>query len=115
VVLYCWHTNGEGIYPHRLSDPPNRHAYDHGYRRGWLRTGGDGRYVIDPIRPGSYPGGGNPAHIHCVAKQPGRVRSPFVDEMRFAGDPELENSQSRITLRGTSGGWEAEHSIVVPP
>lgn len=115
VVLYCWHTNAEGIYPHRPSDPPNSHAYYHGYLRGWLRTGGDGRYVIDTIRPGSYPGGGNPAHIHCVAKRPGWARGRFVDEIRFAGDPDLEASQSRITLRGTSGGWEGEHNIVVPP
>jgi protocatechuate 3,4-dioxygenase beta subunit len=42
---------------------------------GWVRTDAQGRFTVETIRPGEYPGGGPPAHIHFrVATADGRER-----------------------------------------
>jgi protocatechuate 3,4-dioxygenase, beta subunit len=56
---------------------------------GWLVTDSLGRYEIRTIRPGAYPGGGTPEHIHFIVDGWGDY------ELRFADDPRV----SRV-LRG---------------
>jgi hypothetical protein len=55
VLVYAFQTDATGVYA-----PPGRPPR----LRGWMRTGRDGRFAYDTIRPGSYPGGRNPAHVH---------------------------------------------------
>jgi protocatechuate 3,4-dioxygenase, beta subunit len=81
VVLYIYHTDQGGIYPKKGTDDG-----PHGCIRGWIRTNADGKYKFYTLKPGSYPQGGNPAHIHPIIKEPGK-KEYWIDEFLFEGDP----------------------------
>lgn len=113
VVLYVWHTNARGIYPKRGGERGN--AQRHGYLRGWVKSGADGRYRIRTIRPGPYPGGSEAAHIHMTLKTPDGVESYF-DTIHFAGDPLLRetarSAPSTIPLvRDGKGVWQGKFDV----
>lgn len=99
VVVYAYHTNAAGVYPTR----GNETGWDrrHGYLRAWIVTDSSGEYRFETIRPASYPGREDPAHIHMIVKEPGR-REYWIDEVVFEDDP-------RVTARyraaqGNRGG-----------
>jgi len=99
VILYIYHTNQNGIY-----QPPAEAkgwAKRHGYIRGWVKTGVDGKYSFYTLQPASYPEGKNPAHIHPVIKEPG-LTPYWIDEYLFEGDPLL--SQQEINHQQKRGG-----------
>lgn len=101
VLVYAYQTNSSGIYPKRGGETGN--GIRHGYLRGWLRTGTNGRYRIETIRPGSYPTGSEPAHIHMTIQAPGEAER-YVDDIIFADDPRVtEAYRSRLQNRGGSG------------
>ncbi len=107
VVLYYYHTNLEGRYLHDPSQPrsmrPNELGQTHGYLRGWVRTGADGRYEIRTLRPGPYPGGDEPAHVHATLEEPGRP-AYWIDDFVFDDDPLLTpEKRQRMELRAGSG------------
>jgi protocatechuate 3,4-dioxygenase beta subunit len=80
VRLYLYHTDARGYY----------NSGNQGTRepriRGWLTTDEKGRYQFRTIRPGSYPGSRNPAHIHAKAYSPGG-KEEWIDEFLFDDDP----------------------------
>lgn len=86
VILYIYHTDQTGEYPRKEDE--QGWAARHGYIRGWIKTNADGRYKFYTLKPGAYPGGGNPAHIHPVIKEPG-IEGYWIDEFLFDGDPYL--------------------------
>lgn len=98
VILYIYHTDEQGIYATRGDE--SGWARRHGYIRGWIKTGADGRYAFYTRMPGSY--SSNPAHIHPTILEP-NGRYYYIDEVLFAGDPALENAQEIINERGGSG------------
>lgn len=101
VVLYVYHTDQKGAY----SKKGNEEGWGkrHGYIRGWIKTGKDGRYTFYTLRPASYPGGQNPAHIHPVIKEPG-LSPYYIDEYLFDDDPVLSASErARQEKRGGNG------------
>ena len=101
VLLYAYHTNAGGVYPKRGNETGN--ARRHGYLRGWLRTGADGRYRIETIKPGSYPTRSEPAHIHMTLQPPGEPER-YIDDVVFEDDPLLTPEQrARLRQRGGSG------------
>jgi protocatechuate 3,4-dioxygenase beta subunit len=55
----------------------------HARLSGWLVTDAQGRYEVRTIRPGAYPGGFTPMHIHFIVDGWGDY------ELRFEGDPLL--------------------------
>jgi len=58
AIVFAYHTDSSGLYD-------RRGAPAHSWRlKGWVKTGDDGRFEFRTIRPGCYPGGKNPAHIH---------------------------------------------------
>ena len=68
ATVFAYHTDREGLY-----DKPGSPA--HSWRlRGWARTDADGRFEFSTIRPGSYPQGRNPAHVHFTV---------FTSDARF--------------------------------
>lgn len=78
VQVFAYQTDRTGIYA-----APG--AADQWRLKGWAVTDAQGRFEFKTIRPGSYPGGGAPAHIHlifttgCCGRQ--------VSEMVFDDDP----------------------------
>ena len=101
VVLYAYHTNAEGVYPTRGDE--TGWARRHGYLRGWAKTDVHGRYRLQTIKPGPYPGRADPAHIHLTIKEPDH-REYWIDEILFDGDPRLTAAlRNRLEDRGGSG------------
>jgi len=116
VVLYLYHTNAKGIYPMRGDERGN--ARRHGYLRGWLKTDAQGRYRIESIRPGGYPGRRDPAHIHLVVKD-GAQPEYWIDELVFEDDPRTAAVRGRpgfsiVTLTLRDGVWKGEKDIRLP-
>jgi protocatechuate 3,4-dioxygenase, beta subunit len=101
VILYVYHTDAAGIYAPAPGATGN--ARRHGHLRGWMRTDAAGAYHFTTIRPASYPGGGNPAHVHAIVKEPG-VNEYWIDDFHFEGDRYLPaEAVARMQNRGGSG------------
>ena len=120
VVLYVCHTDQQGVYPTKGDEKGWEKR--HGYIRGWIRTGADGRYAFYTLKPGAYPGGKSPAHIHPVIKEADKI--PYwVDEYLFDDDPILtaaERKQQRnyggsgiLTLTKKNGLLTANRDIIL--
>ncbi|PVY39615.1 dioxygenase family protein [Pontibacter virosus] len=86
VILYIYHTDETGIYPTKGDE--KGWARRHGYLRGWIKTGADGRYTFYTTKPGSYPSRSEPAHIHLTVKEPDK-NVYYLDDFLFEGDPLL--------------------------
>ncbi len=89
VLVYAYQTDATGRY----TPPPGATGLDarHGRLRGWLRTGPDGGYRIETIRPAAYPRFPDPAHIHLTVTPPGE-RERWIDDIVFADDPRLTSA-----------------------
>lgn len=60
AIVFAYHTDRDGLYRPR-GEPA------HTWRlKGWAKTGADGRFEFRTIRPGPYPGGTEPAHVHLT-------------------------------------------------
>lgn len=116
--LYVYHTDASGHYTRNpLARQPRL--------RGWMKTGADGRYEFRTIKPGAYPGGRAPAHIHATLAAPGQAEK-WIEDFLFAGDPnvrpkDVSRAQQRGTFshilrltRGGDGIWRAERDIRLP-
>lgn len=90
VVLYFYHTNEEGRYEAR----PEQTGWGrrHGYLRGWVKTGPDGRYTLYTQKPGAYPGRPDPAHIHLTILEPDG-KYYWAEDYLFTGDPRLTEKE----------------------
>jgi protocatechuate 3,4-dioxygenase beta subunit len=107
VILYYYQTNPQGRYLHDPTQPrsmaPNALGQTHGFIRGWVRTKADGRYAIYTVRPGSYPDGGEPAHVHATLQEPNRA-AYYIDDFVFDDDPLLTSARrARLENRAGSG------------
>lgn len=83
VVIYAYQTDEEGRYSRGSGS--SEASQRHGLLRGWVRTGRDGRYSFDTIKPAPYPGDSIPAHIHLTVLEPGR-RPYWIDDIVFDGE-----------------------------
>ncbi|NVJ24291.1 intradiol ring-cleavage dioxygenase [Myxococcus sp. AM011] len=101
VVIYAHHTNAAGLYANGTQE--SEWSRRHGRLRGWARTGGDGVYAFDTIKPAPYPNDTLPAHVHLFIGEPGRPPY-YVDDVVFDGEfgvtPEY---RARQEFRGGSG------------
>lgn len=101
VILYIYHTNREGIYEKKGDE--EGWARRHGYIRGWVKTGEDGKYTFYTFRPASYPNRRAPEHIHITVKEPDK-NEYYIDDFMFNDDPLLTNSvKQQRKNRGGSG------------
>lgn len=118
VVLYVYHTDAQGYY----SNIPGQKEIPHGHLRGWIKTGADGKYRFQSIRPAQYPRETIPAHIHPLIKEPGL--SPYwIDEYLFEGDKFLTDEERKrqekrggngiISLTKKDGVWRGTRDIVL--
>lgn len=86
VVVFAYQTDSAGVY-HRGGEP--------GWRlRGWARTDARGKFEFRTIRPGSYPSGRTPAHVHLHADGP-QLSRRWLPDLRFRDDPFLTAAQKR--------------------
>jgi protocatechuate 3,4-dioxygenase beta subunit len=83
VVIYAYQTDAAGLYSR--GTPETEASRRHGLLRGWVRTGPDGRYSFDTVKPGPYPRNNFPAHIHLTVLEPGR-RPYWIDDIVFEGE-----------------------------
>lgn len=101
IILYIYHTNREGIYETLGNE--QGWARRHGYIRGWVKTGKDGRYTFYTFRPASYPDRSEPEHIHITVKEPSK-NEYYIDSYVFDDDPLLTKSKrNNLSNRGGSG------------
>lgn len=120
VVLYVYHTDQQGIYP-KKGDEKGK-ANQHGYIRGWIKTGADGSYKFYTLIPASYPNSNNPQHIHPVIKEPGKT-AYWIDEFHFDNDPLLPaQEKTKANPVGSNGVlkpvmrdgmWKASRDIIL--
>lgn len=81
VLLDVFHADHEGRYD---SQRPG-FTPDTFHLRGRMKTDSEGRYRIETVLPGLYPG--RPRHIHFVVSAPGYAT--LVTECYFEGDPRI--------------------------
>jgi protocatechuate 3,4-dioxygenase beta subunit len=122
VIVYAYHTDSGGLYSR--GTPNSEWSRRHGLLRGWVRTGADGRYGFDTVKPGVYPDRTDPAHVHLTILEPGK-RPYWIDDIVFAGEFGVTERyglerQNRggggiVTLRKTGGVLVARRDIVLEP
>jgi protocatechuate 3,4-dioxygenase beta subunit len=101
VVLYIYHTNKKGIYETKGDE--KGWAKRHGYIRGWVKTGSDGRYKFYTFRPASYPNRKEQEHIHIIVKEP-NINDYYIDSYVFDDDPLLtDTKRNKLKKRGGTG------------
>src|SRR5512145_2293937 len=79
VTLSVYQTDATGVYS--TTGENNRNTRIHGS----MRSNAEGRYEFRTIKPGSYPGSTNPAHIHAYIAGPGYPEY-WIDEFLFEDD-----------------------------
>jgi protocatechuate 3,4-dioxygenase beta subunit len=100
VIVYFYHTDPSGQYvPKKGMLPSSR---KHGYLRGWVKTGPDGRYAIYTSRPAQYPNENVEAHIHVFVKEPSIDVPYMIDEWIFDDDP-LVTKELRKRIQDKGG------------
>lgn len=119
VTVYAYQTNRQGAY---ARDRGARGlASLHGRLRGWAVTTADGSYTLQTIRPGPYPGGAQPQHIHLEVMPPGAIACE-IDPVEFTDDPLLTRAQRAerpgyggsgivTPTRGADGSWRVVRDI----
>lgn len=102
VILYIYHTDQSGRYATRGNE--TGWARRHGYIRGWVKTGKDGKYTFYTLKPGTYPDRSMPAHIHPIILEP-NGKYYWLGSYHFEDDPLLtEKERSPRSPRGGSSG-----------
>jgi len=59
-----------------------------------MRSNSEGQYEFRTIKPGSYPGSTNPAHIHAYVSGPGYPEY-WIDEYHFDDDRFISDDKKR--------------------
>lgn len=108
ITVYVYHTDAEGYYRKGTNSSENPRL------KGTMITNAEGRYEFRTIKPGAYPGGGNPAHIHYVLS--GKGYPEQRDEVMFEGDPYLTprqkgSSHVRPLTRDQEGIWRCVYDV----
>ena len=102
IILYVYQTDQHGIYATKGGEAG--WAKRHGYIRGWIKTGEDGKYTFYTLKPGSYPSRTTPAHIHPTILEP-NGQYYWLGAYHFTGDEFLTEKEISPNLpRGGSSG-----------
>lgn len=86
AIVYAYQTDATGRY----ATPPARTPR----LRGFMKTDREGRFSYDTIRPGSYPGGRDPAHVHHQVWGAG-YPAQWASDLLFDGDPLVPEAERR--------------------
>lgn len=96
AIVYAYQTDATGVYNPDRNAPPRLRAF--------MKTDADGRFEYDTIRPGSYPGTRNPAHVHHHAWG-GGWPAQWLTELNFADDPFLGAADRERSEAAGSFAW----------
>lgn len=88
INLFVYQTDATGVYT--TSGGDNRRTRLHGS----MRSNAEGKYEFRTVKPGSYPGSSNPAHIHAYVSGPGYPEY-WIDEYHFDDDRFIGDAQKR--------------------
>ena len=121
VVIYAYQTNADGLYAN--GSPETEASRRHGRLRGWVKTGADGRYSFDTIKPAPYPNDTIPAHIHFTILEEGK-RPYWIDDIVFEGEFGVTDAYRRSmtnkggngivpAARDASGAWQVTRDIIL--
>ena len=101
VIIYAHHTNNAGLYANGSTE--SIWSRRHGRLRGWARTGADGLYTFQTIKPAPYPDRTMPAHVHLFVGEPGRPPY-YIDDVVFEGEFGVTTAYRKACeLRGGDG------------
>ena len=81
TLVYVYQTNIQGLYGTHGDQEQNARLF------GYLTTDAQGRFEVETIRPGGYPGGDAPQHIHFEIFPAGDSRQ--ATEILFEDDPRV--------------------------
>ncbi|HEV7573939.1 MAG TPA: hypothetical protein VGQ21_20790 [Thermoanaerobaculia bacterium] len=105
VIIEAHHTDNNGIYLAEGAQGPNPDVAARLWGR--LATAADGTYQIDTIRPGGYPGGTAPAHIHMHIRN---ERDEHWEVLEFADDRALTPAmRAKDSVGGTFAPIQSVH------
>jgi protocatechuate 3,4-dioxygenase beta subunit len=121
VILYFYQTDHQGIYS--PAKGAAGWARRHGAIREWLKTGADGQYTLYTRKPGAYPSGTEPPHIHLTVLEPDGAYY-YLPSYLFAGDPlrsEINRDTSNprggytrvLELEKTGNLWAGKRNIIL--
>ena len=97
AILAVWHTDSKGFYIADGGGAGEAHPRIHGR----MKTGDDGKYEFESIKPAPYPSNNTPAHIHGHILAPNFPEYPII--YYFEGDNLITN-QNRSELNNHRGG-----------
>jgi protocatechuate 3,4-dioxygenase beta subunit len=102
ALVFAYHTDRAGLY--------NNDNAAHRWRlQGAARTGPDGRFEFETIRPASYPATRIPQHVHvALSTSEGRYHA---GEWRFDDDPMLSAQERSASGRAGQFGWVCPVSV----
>jgi protocatechuate 3,4-dioxygenase beta subunit len=110
TAIMVYQTDAAGIYSEKQGHPRETARL-----RGRFVAGSNGEYEIVTIRPGPYPGGGVPAHIHVNLVETGKEPREIF-EFFFSGDRYLKGGENGYVLRpgrDARGAWVAAQDITL--
>lgn len=120
VLIYVYHTDASGRYSKNGKERGVQKW--HGKHHGWMKTGMDGRYILNSIRPAQYPGNTIPAHIHSTVKEPGN-KPYWINDFVFRDDPLVTSGYSAsqqnaggngvVDLKLVDGRWVGKRDLVL--
>ena len=120
VILYVYQTAKSGLYEPGTNQTGG--VRRHGRIRDWVKTNQKGEYKFSTIRPGNYPNGTIPAHIHPTIKEPDK-NEYHIDDYVFADDKyvdsdyrssqQMRGGSGILTLTKVNGGWVGKRDIVL--
>ena len=97
AVLAVWHTDSKGYYIEGGGGAGEIHPRIHGR----MKTGTDGKYEFNTIKPAPYPSNTTPAHVHGHISAQDFPEYPII--YYFEGD-NLITEKNRSELNGFRGG-----------
>jgi len=101
ILIYAYHTDAGGLYSKSGNETGSQKW--HGRLHGWCMTDKEGKYYINTIRPGKYPGGNFASHIHWAWKEP-NGRMQYLNDFVFSDDKDVnEDYLSNLHYKGDSG------------
>jgi len=119
VTVYVFQTDARGYYS--AGDGGSQMDNRNPRLCGLLRTGADGAYRVETIRPARYAGGGPPPHIHLEAWGEGVRRRDFhlTFDVRRERGGEREagrgdrSAETRPVVRDDRGVWHCVRDLVM--